>query len=126
MIDHISVGVDDLAGNIEIYDAALAAIGWKQLFKEGDFGVGYGPDKEAILWVQKPGDGKPATAGNGSHLCFRAPSRAAVEAFHAAALAAGAMDDGAPGLRPEYTPTYYAAFFRDLTGNKIEAVCFGD
>ncbi len=71
--------------------------------------------------MQGPIDGAPATVGNGTHLAFFATSREAVDAFHAAALEAGATDDGAPGPRPEYGAPYYGCFVRDPDGHKIEA-----
>jgi len=73
--------------------------------------------------VVRPLDGAAAGAGNGVTVAFAAPTRAAVDAFHAAALAAGASDEGAPGLRPHYHPNYYGAYVRDPDGNKLCAVC---
>ena len=70
-----------------------------------------------------PFDGRPAERGNGWHCAFLAPSRAAVDAFHTAALGAGGSDEGAPGLRPQYTENYYGAYVRDPDGNKLQAVC---
>jgi predicted lactoylglutathione lyase len=84
-------------------------------------GAGYGR-KWPDFWVQVPHDGGRANAGNGVHVCFIAASIDEVKAFHAKALELGGTDDGGPGFRPEYTPGYYAAFVRDLDGNKIEAV----
>jgi catechol 2,3-dioxygenase-like lactoylglutathione lyase family enzyme len=100
----------------------LAPLGIATIMKfEGDEGntAGLGADNNAFLWI---GDGGRLTGGR-VHLAFTAPNRAAVDAFHAAALAAGGMDNGAPGLRPHYHATYYAAFVYDLDGNNIEAVC---
>ncbi|MFN3970826.1 MAG: hypothetical protein ACK4L4_05550 [Gemmobacter sp.] len=74
------------------------------------------------LWVTRPFDGGPARAGNGAMVAFAAPGRAAVEAFHAAALAQGGADEGAPGLRPQYGAGFYAAYVRDPDGNKVAAV----
>lgn len=126
MIDHVSVGVDDIAKSCAIYDAALAALSWSRVFEFDAVAVSYGPAEMPIFWVQKPLNEQSASAGNGTHVCLSASSRAAVDAFHKAALENGATDAGAPGLRPEYHPNYYGAFFYDLTGNKIEAAYHGE
>jgi catechol 2,3-dioxygenase-like lactoylglutathione lyase family enzyme len=125
MFDHVSVGVNDIPGARTIYDAALGALGFKVVFEHGDAAIAYGKDQPSF-WIQKPMDQKKATSGNGTHICFSAETRKAVHAFYEAALEAGAEDAGPPGPRPEYTPTYYAAFFRDGSGNKIEAVCHAE
>ena len=122
-LDHISLGIADHARATAFYDAVLAPLGIVRRFEEAG-AAGYGATGDrADFWIGPPHDGRPATAGNGVHVCFAAPSRAAVDAFHRAALAHGGTDDGAPGLRPEYHPDYYGAFARDPDGNKIEAVC---
>ena len=77
------------------------------------------------FWVLPPFDERPAERGNGWHCAFLAPSRAAVDAFHAAALDAGGGDEGVPGLRPQYSETYYGAYVRDADGNKIAFYQFG-
>jgi catechol 2,3-dioxygenase-like lactoylglutathione lyase family enzyme len=118
MFNHVSVGTHDLERASRFYDAALGALGYKRTFSES-FGNAWGLEWPEF-WATRPEDGD-ATAGNGVHVAFIAPSREAVDAFHAAALAAGGTDAGAPGLR-DYTPDYYAAFVRDPDGNKIEAV----
>jgi catechol 2,3-dioxygenase-like lactoylglutathione lyase family enzyme len=124
MIDHISLRVRDLAKARAFYDAVLAPLGYQRLYDYPD-ASGYGPPgphplKEQALpfWLGQD-EGAAALSG---HLCFTAPSRAAVDAFHRAALAAGGRDDGKPGLRPQYHATYYAAFVIDPDGHKIEAV----
>jgi catechol 2,3-dioxygenase-like lactoylglutathione lyase family enzyme len=120
-IDHVSVAISDVARARAFYDAVLTHLGLVIRF-EADWGVAYGkPNAFAQLWVHPPFEGE-ANAGNGVHIALRAPSRAAVDAFHAAGLAAGGVDAGAPGLRAHYHPDYYAAFLRDPDGNKIEAV----
>ncbi len=124
MLDHVSIGVKDPEKSKELYSAMLAPLGLRLLVEEGIYN-GYG-EKYPEFWVQTPYDGNPADAGNGFHVCFRAASRADVDAFHAAALEAGATDDGAPGPRPEYSSKYYGGFVRDFDGNKIEAVCYGE
>jgi catechol 2,3-dioxygenase-like lactoylglutathione lyase family enzyme len=118
MYNHISVGTRDPEGSARFYDAVLGALGYKRTLSES-FGNAWGV-KWPEFWVTTPETGD-ATAGNGVHVAFIAPSREAVDAFHAAALAEGGSDAGAPGLRA-YTEDYYAAFVRDLDGNKIEAV----
>lgn len=118
MYNHVSVGVRDVARAARFYDAALGALGYKRTMSE-DFGCAWGvawPE----FWATLPTDGE-AAPGNGTHVAFIAPSREAVDAFHAAAIAAGGGDAGAPGLR-DYTEDYYAAFAHDPDGNKIEAV----
>jgi catechol 2,3-dioxygenase-like lactoylglutathione lyase family enzyme len=80
---------------------------------------------ELALWVGKPFDQQPATVGNGSMIALMATSWAQVDDFHAAALAGGGSSDGAPGLRPQYNPDFYAAYVRDPDGNKLAAVCRG-
>lgn len=125
MFDHVSVGVDDPGKARAIYDGALGALGLKVVFEHGDVAVAYGTDHPSF-WVQKPDDQKPASSGNGTHICFKAATRQAVHDFYDAALKGGAEDAGKPGPRPDYTPTYYAAFFRDGNGNKIEAVCYAE
>ncbi len=124
MFSHVSIGTDDLDRAARFYDEALGALGYKRTFDE-DFGKAWGltwPE----FWATRPENGKPATAGNGTHIAFIAADRAGVDRFHAAALAAGGTDAGAPGLRPDYTPDYYAAFVHDPDGNKIEAVHLAD
>lgn len=129
MIDHLSLAVLDLERARRLYDAALAALGWVRLM-DLDLddatisGYGMAGSHEPAFWI---GVGKPAQPlpplREGQHVAFRAPSRAAVDAWHAAALQGGAADNGAPGLRPHYHGSYYAAFVIDPDGNRIEAVC---
>jgi catechol 2,3-dioxygenase-like lactoylglutathione lyase family enzyme len=120
MLHHLSIGVRDLKGAIAFYDAIFDPLGIVRVWTDPD-GVGYGPpgegDKLAVF--ERPGAAAP---GAGFHLAFEAPDRAAVDAFHAAAIANGGTDDGAPGLRPQYSPTYYAAFVIDPEGWRLEAV----
>ncbi|HEY0832543.1 MAG TPA: VOC family protein [Azospirillum sp.] len=120
MIDHISLPVSDIDRARAFYDAVLATVGYTRMM---DFGrtAGYGED-HPHFWIGAPEDGA-ACSPSGVHVAFRAPTHAAVDAFHAAALAAGGRDDGAPGLRPRYHPDYYAGFVIDPDGNRIEAVC---
>ena len=122
MYDHISVGVEDLERSGAFYDAALAPLGIVRL-KTGARGVTYGPPgwtgEEPFAIVKVP---DPGAARAGFHLALRAPDRAAVDRFHAAALAHGGVDEGPPGIRDNYNPGYYAAFVRDLDGHRLEAV----
>ena len=113
-----------MARSKAFYDAALAPLGFKRMH-DLDFGSGYGPSREqALFWIGTPLDkSKRAAAAPGSHIAFAARDREAVDAFYAAAIAAGGRDNGKPGLRPEYTPSYYAAFVLDPDGHKVEAVC---
>ena len=120
MLDHISIGVKDQARSVAFYQAALAPLGIRKLH-EG-FGVGFGRDFPRF-WVGATPSPVPEDAKSGLHICFTAASRAEVDAFHAAALAAGGRDNGKPGLRPEYHASYYGAFVIDPDGYRIEAVC---
>lgn len=121
MLGHLSFGVDNLDRAAAFYDAILAPLGYVRVWTS-PHAVGFGPpgggDKLALF--ARPG--QVVAPGPGFHLAFDAPSREAVDVFHAAALAAGGSDDGGPGLRPKYSPTYYAAFVRDPDGYKLEAV----
>lgn len=121
MIDHVSIGVRDVAAARRFYDAALGALGLTCLHAGAD-SLGYG-DGSAAFWVSLAARPVPADPQSGLHVCFAAPSRAAVDAFHAAALGNGGGDNGKPGLRPDYGANYYAAFVTDPDGYRIEAYC---
>lgn len=120
LMSHVSVGVADLARAAIFYDLVLGTLGAKRIVDE-NFGIAYGREFPEF-WVAPPHNGLPASVGNGVHFAFLARSRAEVQAFHAAALAAGGRDDGPPGPRPHYGKEYYGAFVRDRDGNKIEAM----
>jgi len=123
MFAHISLGVSDLARSAAFYDRVMAALGHGRLFGDDDH-IAYGRRGEGYFIINLPLDparGEPRP-NNGGHLCFKAKSREEVQAFHRVALANGATDAGGPGLRPDYAPTYYAAFVFDPDGHKIEAV----
>lgn len=121
MLGHLSFGVRDLARASVFYDAVLSSLGWVRLWNGGDRGLGYGPpDGGEKLNLFARADAAPP--GPGFHLAFDAPSRAMVDAFHAAALANGGLDRGAPGVRLRYGPTYYACFVTDPDGHRLEAV----
>lgn len=124
MIDHLSLGVADIAAACGFYARLFEPLGIACL-AAGDGFAAFGRDQIAFLLLP-PFDGKPASAGNGAHVAFAAPSRAAVDAAHAAGLCAGADDEGAPGLRAAYPmPNVYAAYLRDPWGNKLEIVHAG-
>lgn len=127
MIDHVGFAVADIGASRLFYEAALAPLGLAVLMEmrpgeteSGGTAIGFGTGDDAFFWI---GDGE--TVGEGTHVAFRAASRAEVDAFHAAALAAGGQDHGAPGLRPHYHPDYYAAFVLDPDGVNVEAVHHG-
>jgi catechol 2,3-dioxygenase-like lactoylglutathione lyase family enzyme len=119
VISHISLGTNDFARATAFYDKVLATLGCQRVM-EHPGAVAYGKAYPEF-WVQEPADGKPASVGNGVHMGFVASDLAAVHAFHEAALAAGATDDGGPGPRAEYGAPYYGCFVRDPNGHKIEA-----
>jgi catechol 2,3-dioxygenase-like lactoylglutathione lyase family enzyme len=122
MIDHISIPVRDLEASTRFYETLLAPLGMTQIERRPatvGFGKGY-PE----FWLNLRKDHAPTPSGHGAHVCLRARSTAIVDAFHAAALAAGGESDGAPGLRPQHGDGYYAAFIRDADGNRVEAVTF--
>lgn len=124
MLDHIGFAVSNYPQAKAFYTAALAPLGLglvMEVTKEmtgGDEHAGFGRDGKPFFWFGT--GGKPK---GGLHVAFVAPTRAAVDAFYAAALAAGGRDNGKPGLRPIYHPNYYGAFVLDADGNNIEAVC---
>jgi catechol 2,3-dioxygenase-like lactoylglutathione lyase family enzyme len=122
MIDHVSIPVRDLRTSAAFYNALLAPLGMTRL-REAERTVGFGKTYPEF-WLNLRADLTLSPADNGAHVCLRAPDAEAVDAFHAAALAAGAASAGAPGKRPEYSARYYAAFIRDRDGNRIEAVTF--
>jgi AraC-like DNA-binding protein/catechol 2,3-dioxygenase-like lactoylglutathione lyase family enzyme len=121
MFDHVSIGVRDIAASKRFYDAALQPLGYRCLdASEGS--LGYGATRVGY-WIGKADRPVPADPGSGLHFCFVAPTRAAVDAFHRAAVAAGGVDNGGPGPRPDYGERYYAAFVVDPDGYRIEAYC---
>jgi catechol 2,3-dioxygenase-like lactoylglutathione lyase family enzyme len=124
MILYATLGVADFERSIRFYDAVMASLGvgrapdWAEDFIGwgNAYGEGFG------LWLCRPFDGKAPAPGNGPMLAFEARSAAEVDAFHAAALAHGGTDEGKPGLRLHYTPTFYACYVRDPDGNKLACV----
>jgi catechol 2,3-dioxygenase-like lactoylglutathione lyase family enzyme len=118
VLDHVTLGVSDFQGARRFYDRVMPALGFRCLWENPSM-VAYGIEGADDFGLQAD-DG---SARKGTHVAFRAPDRASVDRFHAEATAAGGRDDGAPGLRPEYHASYYAAFVIDPAGNRIEAVC---
>ena len=118
---HVTVGTNDLAKARQFYDAVLAPLGLKRLRDMGDHGSAWGETIEEFM-VLIPADGKPASPANGGTVSFEAPSRAAVAAFHQAALRLGGKDEGAVGPR-RFFPHAYAGYVRDRDGNKLACYC---
>ncbi len=118
MFDHIGLKVKDVEASVRFYSAALEPFGYGLCCRD-DASAGFGPKGEPALWLYLARD----AAGAGTHLALRAPDRRTVDRFHAAGSAAGGSENGAPGLRGDYSPTYYAAFLIDPDGNNVEAVC---
>ncbi|HZP94380.1 MAG TPA: VOC family protein [Burkholderiales bacterium] len=118
MYDHVGLKVKDIDAAVRFYTAALAPLGHVLCTRDDSY-AGLGPAGEPALWLYAAQD----SAGSGMHVAFRAPDRAAVDRFHAAGIEAGGRDHGRPGLRTDYSPTYYAAFLLDPDGNNVEAVC---
>jgi catechol 2,3-dioxygenase-like lactoylglutathione lyase family enzyme len=133
MLDHVSLPVADYERSKQFYVAALAPLGFTFAMESAASGAGFRREGIPVFWVKQ---GEPRSLGNAAtpvepgrcggpavHVAFASMDRAAVDAFYQAALAAGARDNGAPGLRPQYHANYYGAFVLDLDGYNIEAVC---
>jgi catechol 2,3-dioxygenase-like lactoylglutathione lyase family enzyme len=118
MLDHVTVGIENIERSLRFYDSALQPLGITRLYGDGNRFAGYGVAPKAFFWI-----GIRNYSPTGSHIAFAADNRAAVDRFYEAAIAAGAKDNGAPGLRPHYDPDYYGAFVLDPDGHNIEAVC---
>ncbi|TIX89080.1 VOC family protein [Rhizobium sp. P44RR-XXIV] len=118
MLDHVTIGVRDIEKSRIFYDAVLHILGIEHLYAEGETFAGYGIRPKAFFWI-----GQRTGPQTGTHIAFVAKNREAVDRFHQAALAAGGIDNGPPGLRPHYHPDYYGAFILDPDGHNIEAVC---
>jgi catechol 2,3-dioxygenase-like lactoylglutathione lyase family enzyme len=136
MFAYVCLGSNNQERTAVFYDAVLGSLGYRRCDTSAESEsswtgwIGWGLYEEAgavqdALWICKPYDGKPASAGNGSMVALWAKDWASVEAFHAAALAHGGTSEGAPGLRLLYNPDFYAAYVRDPDGNKLAVVCRG-
>lgn len=120
MIDHVSIGVSDVDAAGEFYDAVLSPLGYDRYVDTEEM-IGYTSEAgTGAFFVRLDSEAQPPSSG--SHVAFAAPDRAAVNEFHRAAVDAGADDDGEPGVRPEYSDRYYAAYVVDPYGYRIEAV----
>jgi catechol 2,3-dioxygenase-like lactoylglutathione lyase family enzyme len=120
MIGYVTIGAKDAEKSGAFYDAMFGALGTERKFADGGW-IGYGPkgSDQYSVYVCPPFDGKAATFGNGSMVAFKAGSKADVDAAHAAGLAHGGSDEGKPGFRPPEKETFYGAYLRDPTGNKL-------
>jgi len=118
MFDHIGLRVKDLDAAARLYEAMLAPLGHVAGARDKTY-AGFGPKGAPALWLHSEKNSKSM----GAHVALRAPDRAAVDKFFKDGMKAGAKDNGKPGLRTDYGPTYYAAFLVDLDGNNVEAVC---
>ena len=128
MIAYVTVGADDIAAAERFYSAFLPALGYALSYYHGDLSYalpvesGQRPDLPEF-YVKAPFNGQPASAGNGNMVAFEAQSQAEVRDLHAAALAAGGADEGAPGFRAAYGANFYVGYLRDPQGNKIALIC---
>ena len=118
MLDHVTIGVNDIELAKRFYDRALRPLGIERLYGDGTTFAGYGADNRAFFWI-----GLRDEIQTGAHVAFAAPDRKTVDVFYAEALAGGGRDNGKPGLRPHYHADYYGAFVLDPDGHNIEAVC---
>ena len=124
MFSHVTLGTHSLERAIAFYDATLAPLGIERVSKKyPNWAAWQRPGEESRFWVGLPYNQLPASWGNGCMVAFTAQSRAAIDAAYAAAIAAGARDEGPPGLRSSYGPDYYGAYIRDPDGNKVHFVC---
>ena len=122
MFSHVTLGTNDWQRARPFWIAVMETLGHPIMF-EREGGIAFGPPVGPKTFIGPPFDGQPAASGNGVHVAYLVADRATVDAFHAAALAHGGSDEGAPGLRPHYHPAYYGAYVRDPDGNKLQAVC---
>jgi catechol 2,3-dioxygenase-like lactoylglutathione lyase family enzyme len=118
MYDHVGLKVKDLAAATRFYEAVLQPLGFV-LCSQDDSIVGFGPSGAPALWLHASN----GSTGPGVHVAFHANDHAAVDGFHKQGMKTGGRDNGKPGLRKDYSPTYYAAFLLDPDGNNVEAVC---
>ena len=118
MFDHIGIKVKNLDAAVRFYEGALGGLGYV-LCSRDESSAGLGPKGEPALWLYRVASSK----GPGTHVAFRALDRKAVDRFYAGGLKGGGVDHGKPGVRADYSPSYYAAFMLDPDGNNVEAVC---
>ena len=128
MIGYISVGADDLARAERFYSAFLPGLGWRlEVSEEGLSYIPPVPEGQAVVppdfYVKPPFNGEPASSGNGTMVAFEVPTQALLRDLHAAAVAAGGTDEGAPGFRAAYSASFYVGYLRDPQGNKIALYC---
>lgn len=120
-LSHVSIGVNDVARAKAFYDPLMDILGLR-IRQADNESVDYGTDDGLVFSLETPVNRERATPGNGVHIAFDAPDRETVDRFYREALRLGAIDAGPPGLRPQYSATYYGAFVFDPDGNKLEAV----
>lgn len=126
MISYATFGSRDHDASVKFFEAVLGAVGYQKFYHEGDhagFAFNGDPSGGHTVWVAPPFNGQQAQPSNGHMVGFTAPSRAAVRAFHEAALANGGTCEGPPGVREAYGPDFYLAYVRDPVGNKLSAIC---
>jgi catechol 2,3-dioxygenase-like lactoylglutathione lyase family enzyme len=125
MINHITIGINDLDKAIVFYDGIMGALQYERVLILENESIAYGKN-EAVLWLEKPTNGKKASAGNGSHLCFNAPNKEAVIEFHTVGIKLGGVSEGKPAYQKQYGENYFSAYIKDPDGHKIEALFFDD
>ena len=118
MFDHVQLNVADIGKSTRFYAAILEALGFKQLSRD-DASASFGVENGPVLYLSRA----TGSASTGLHIALRARDHGAIDRFHSSGLSAGGRDNGKPGLRKDYSPTYYAAFLIDPDGNNVEAVC---
>ncbi len=126
MFSHVNIGINDFERAFRFYAGLTDILGLKPRFSDEKQGwAGWQPAEggRPLLLIARPFDGQPASPGNGQMVAFMAPNHGVVDRAHAYALAAGGRDEGAPGIRAQYHPDYYGAYFRDPEGNKLCVVC---
>lgn len=124
MLNYLTIGADDVRHSGRFYAAVLVPLGYAMT--EHPDGIEFAPppgNAAAVIYVRHPFDGGAATPGNGAMAAFQAPTQAMVRALHAAGLAAGGTDEGAPGFRAQYSAHFYVAYLRDPVGNKLALFC---
>jgi catechol 2,3-dioxygenase-like lactoylglutathione lyase family enzyme len=117
VLDHVGIRVSDFEQSRRFFAQALSPLGYELIREPSVSAAGFGRQGKPDFWIHQGDRGQPV------HIAFAASERASVDAFHEEALAAGGRNNGGPGLRPQYHPSYYAAFVFDPDGNNIEAVC---